>query len=127
VKYLKPLAKAVLPRHYHNTAKYVYLRLRALLYLGNELTRTCCGQQLRKFLTRGIKPRPNAECPRCGCFEMHRLLWLYLQNKTNLFSDTVRVLHFAPEHVFQKTLLALPNPDYLRPIQREPPQWSKWI
>jgi SAM-dependent methyltransferase len=58
------------------------------------------------------KGREKAKCPRCKARERHRLLWLYLKNKTNLFHDKLRVLHFAPERWF-KALGTLPNLDYL--------------
>jgi SAM-dependent methyltransferase len=70
----------------------------------------CCGECFEKFQTH--KQRENAKCPRCKARERHRLLWLYLKNKTNLFHDNLRVLHFAPEPWF-KALSTLPNLDYL--------------
>ena len=38
---------------------------------------------------------------------------MYLRDRTNLFSDNIKVLHFAPEYIFQKILLSLPNLDYI--------------
>jgi len=70
----------------------------------------CCGECFEKFQTH--KRRENAKCPRCKARERHRLLWLYLKHKTNLFQDNLRVLHFAPERWF-KALSTLPNLDYL--------------
>ena len=58
-------------------------------------------------------PRPNARCPQCGSKKRHRLLWLYLRDRTNLFTDRLRVLHFAPEKCFRKAFSALPNLDYV--------------
>ncbi len=73
----------------------------------------CCGGSFRSFISGGPNLRPNACCPRCGSLERHRLLWLYLQQKTNLFRDKLRVLHFAPEKIFQDALRTLPNLDYV--------------
>jgi len=70
----------------------------------------CCGKSFGKF--QAHKGREKAKCPRCKARERHRLLWLYLENKTNLFHDKLRVLHFAPERWF-KALGTLPNLDYL--------------
>lgn len=61
----------------------------------------------------GVKPRPNAQCPFCFSLERHRLLWLYLKNKTNYFSDRLKVLHFAPEPTFRKIFEKMPNLDYI--------------
>jgi len=57
--------------------------------------------------------RPNTHCPRCGSFERHRLLWLYLQRKTNFFTANIKVLHFAPEYIFQKQFLKMTNLNYI--------------
>ena len=38
---------------------------------------------------------------------------LYLEQKTNLFTDDLRLLHFAPESVLQKLFRAMPNLDYI--------------
>ena len=70
----------------------------------------CCGHCFEQFQPH--KGRDNAKCPRCKARERHRLLWLYLKNKTNLFHDRLRVLHFAPEEWF-KALSSLPKLDYL--------------
>jgi SAM-dependent methyltransferase len=51
------------------------------------------------------KPQPrNAVCPNCYSLEGHRLIWKYLNEKTNLFSgkQKEKLSHFAPEHCFQK-------------------------
>ena len=63
-----------------------------------------------------VKPvgpnRRNATCPGCGANDRHRHLWLYLLNRTNLFSDPLRVVHFAPEWPIEKRLRRCPNLDY---------------
>jgi SAM-dependent methyltransferase len=41
------------------------------------------------------------------------LLWLYLRNKTNLFSEDLSVLHFAPERVLQDALCSMRNLKYV--------------
>ncbi len=83
------------------------------MYIGKQVTCSCCNGSFRKFLSYGVKARENALCPRCESLERHRLLWLYLKNKTNFFTDNLRVLHFAPEYFFQKTFKSMPNLDYI--------------
>ena len=73
----------------------------------------CCGGTFEGFGQYGLTPRKNARCPDCGAKERHRLLWLYLKNRTNLFADKLKVLHFAPEQSFGKTLAAQPNLEYV--------------
>jgi SAM-dependent methyltransferase len=57
--------------------------------------------------------RKNALCPKCLALERHRLQWLYLKNKTGFFSDTLRVLHVAPEQPFEERFRKLENLEYI--------------
>lgn len=113
IDYLIPLAKGLIPTKYHPNAGEAYRICRSFLYIGNKFVCPCCGWHFRQFLTHGVKPRKNAKCARCDSMERHRLLWLYLKNKTNLFSDNLKVLHFAPEYIFQKNLRSMSNLDYI--------------
>jgi len=45
--------------------------------------------------------------------ERHRLMWLYLMNKTNYFSAPHKVLHVAPEICFVHRFEKLQNLDYV--------------
>jgi len=58
---------------------------------------TCpvCGHR-SVFGPAGRIPRPRARCNVCGTLERHRLLYLYLQRKTNFFHERLDVLHFSP-------------------------------
>jgi predicted SAM-dependent methyltransferase len=85
---------------------------RYIFYLGNTYLCPCCGVSFRRFLTFGEIPRQNAMCPKCGSLERHRLFWLFYKNKTNLFTDNLKLLHFAPERIFQKYLKRLSNIEY---------------
>lgn len=73
----------------------------------------CCSGGFRKFFPFGIKPRSNAKCPGCGSLERHRLLCVYLKERTNIFSGSLSILHVAPEYILQKKLSTLPNVRYL--------------
>ena len=55
----------------------------------------------------GVVPRPEAKCPVCGSLERHRLICLYLTQKTDLFNgQDKKMLEVAPEYqlsrLFQK-------------------------
>ncbi|MBD3215520.1 MAG: methyltransferase domain-containing protein [Candidatus Lokiarchaeota archaeon] len=57
----------------------------------------------------------NIRCPYCDSLERHRLLWLYLKYRTDLFEDnksTRKVLHFSPTHIFQEKLTNFPQIEY---------------
>ncbi len=71
------------------------------------------GKSFRKFLPYGYEnQRENALSPSTLSLERHRVLWLYLKNKTDFFSKKLKVLHFAPEQAFYKRFRKLPNLDY---------------
>ena len=80
---------------------------------GNRYECPLCGSTFRAFLPYGLDNRPNAACPECGSKERDRLLWLYLKNKTDLFTGRLKLLHVAPEKVIQDKIKDLPNLDYL--------------
>ena len=72
-----------------------------------------CGWRFRSFRPAGYVARPNARCARCGSLERHRLLWLYLREHTQVFSEPVRILHFAPEPCVSRRLSALRHVHYV--------------
>lgn len=57
-----------------------------------------CGHSSRKFRRYGAVPREEAQCVHCGALERHRLLWLFVTRRTDLFDGKAKiVLHVAPE------------------------------
>ena len=74
---------------------------------------TCpvCGEKA-VFAPFGDPSRPLARCRACGSLERHRLLYLYLKAKTNLFKDELSVLHFSPEKGLKAALAAQKNLTY---------------
>lgn len=95
-----------------NKRRFYYI-LNYLLFLSNRFYCPCCKRGSRKFLPFGVKPRTNAQCPRCGSLERHRLLQLYLEEKTNFFKDKLKVLDIAPTSILQQKWKVLPNIDYV--------------
>ena len=91
------------PRKYLQLFSGVGLKAVGIFYAGNQVECPICGNHYRKFLPYGrINPRLNALCPSCLSLERHRLIWLYLKEKTNFFSAQLDVLHIAPEPCFMK-------------------------
>jgi SAM-dependent methyltransferase len=70
----------------------------------------CCGGRFARFQS-GWGGSIHS-CPRCGSHERHRVLWLYLQQRTNLLTDELAVLHWAPEPGLESNLRALANLSY---------------
>lgn len=91
----------------------IYFTLRPLWYLGNKRTCPCCNWSFRKFLSYGATLREDVLCPRCGSLERHRLLFLYLKNRTDFFKDNLKVLDIAPMKFFQKICKKMKNIDYI--------------
>jgi SAM-dependent methyltransferase len=81
-----------------------------LLYRGDRLECPCCGGRFRAFRPRS--GRPDARCPRCDSYERHRVLWLWLRDRSGLLEQELDVLHIAPEPVFESRLRSLPNLRY---------------
>ncbi len=87
----------------------------AVFLRGSKVECPVCKGHFSKFLPYGytkLSSRENALCPSCFSLERHRLLWLYLKEKTNFFTDKLKVLHIAPEQCYYKRFKALPNLDY---------------
>jgi SAM-dependent methyltransferase len=74
----------------------------------------CCRARLRDFRPFGVIPRPGALCPVCGSLERHRLIYLYLRSRTNLFDGRPkRMLHVAPEAQLSRLFTNIPAIDYV--------------
>lgn len=89
------------------------MRVLSRLNQGENVTCPVCEHSYSKFLPYGRVARENALCPNCHALERHRLIWLFLKEKTDFFSARLRVLHIAPEHCFIDRFEALPNLDYI--------------
>jgi SAM-dependent methyltransferase len=83
-------------------------------YRGDNVICPLCDSHFEKFAPFGVKHRENAICLRCGSLERHRLLWKFLNEKTNLFNkdSKIRLLHFAPEKSFYDALSGFDHIEY---------------
>lgn len=102
-----------IPRRYLQILSPPALKILDLLYRGNKFEDPITGIKYRKFLPYGRIPRPNALCPGSLSLERHRLMWLFLKEKTNFFQAQLKVLHIAPEHCFIKRFEAMKNLEYI--------------
>jgi SAM-dependent methyltransferase len=114
VKQLFKFILNFLPRTFLIRLSYTARPFLAFFLKGNTYTDPIDGKSFKSFLPYGYgKQRDNALSPSTLSLERHRLLWLYLNNETDFFSDKLKVLHFAPEQAFYKRFRALKNLDYL--------------
>lgn len=91
------------PRKYLQLVSAPALKVAGLFLKGDNVTCPIINKSYRKFLPYGrINPRENALCPDSLSLERHRLLWLYLQQRTDFFKQKLHFLHIAPEQCFMK-------------------------
>lgn len=72
-----------------------------------------CKTPSKKFLQYGAHPREDAQCPKCGSLERHRLMYLYLMNETELFSNKMKLIHFSPENCLKNVFERQKNIEYV--------------
>ncbi|WP_434222746.1 FkbM family methyltransferase [Limnospira platensis CENA597] len=62
----------------------------------------------------GFKKRKNALCPNCGSLERTRLLFLFMNKQLDIFKNSMKLIHFAPEkslyNIFSSKLGSLYTP-----------------
>lgn len=101
MKKLISLLIRYVPRKYLQRISGPGLKIAGWFLTGRNVKCPVCSRNFRKFLPYGrINPRPNALCPNCLSLERHRLIWLYLAEKTDFFQRKQSVLHIAPEACF---------------------------
>ncbi len=92
---------------------YMFSWIIRLFYRGNNVECPICEHHFSKFLPYGPKGMNNRLCPKCLSLERHRLIWLYLKQKTNFFQDNLKLLHIAPEQTFLGKFKKMQNLDYV--------------
>ena len=107
------LAETLTPHAIKPQLKQAFLKVRGIIYRGNAIFCPCCEKSFKKFLWGGYNGRPNAVCPGCKSLERHRFYWMYLKNETTLFTKQAKMLHVAPERIFQNVFKNMPNLEYL--------------
>jgi predicted SAM-dependent methyltransferase/DNA-directed RNA polymerase subunit RPC12/RpoP len=107
---IKKLIKSKLSTDFLDRLRYTRSYFYSLRYMGSKYKCPICGGRFRALLGNG---RNNAVCPRCESKERHRLIWLYLVERTNLFTDNLKFLHFAPEFCFQRIFRDMDNLRYI--------------
>ena len=102
------------PRPFLIRISFLFRPLLKLIFKGKRYKDPIDGSTFRKFLSYGYsEQRPNVLSPSTLSLERHRLLWLYLENQTDFFTKSYKVLHFAPEQAFYKRFKKLKNLEYL--------------
>ena len=97
----------------------------SIKYKGSEYFCPYCGNSFRKMLPGGFDLpvlkemkivgggyRNNLVCPRCYSVDRDRMIYLFLDEKTDIFTSPYKVLHIAPEGCIRALLTSLPHLDY---------------
>ncbi len=109
---LKSSIANITPKKIFPYLRDIYYWINRIIYSGKGYHCPICENDYKKFLT-GAGNKINSRCPGCGTAERHRLLWLYLQNKLNIFNKDLQLLDIAPDQAIQKKLIASTNINYL--------------
>lgn len=107
------LIRRVVPSRLRSPLRRAFCVARTPLYLGSAVECPCCDRHFRSFAPGMMDRRANAECPACHAAERHRLLVLYLRDRTTFFTEHLRVLEIAPHASLQRKFRALPSLDYV--------------
>ena len=114
MKLVISIATRIIPRHYLQHVSHFFLKIISLFMRGDNFEDPITGITYRKLLPYGrIKSRDNVLAPDSMSLERHRLMWLFLKNKTKFFSDQLKFLHIAPEYCFINIFKSMKNLDYI--------------
>ncbi|MAM05496.1 MAG: SAM-dependent methyltransferase [Flavobacteriales bacterium] len=113
-KFIIAIATRLIPRHYLQHVSHFFLKIYSFFLRGNRFEDPINGIKYRKLLPYGrLISRKNAIAPDSMSLERHRLMWLFLKERTNFFKDKLKFLHIAPEYCFLNLFKNMKNLDYI--------------
>ena len=87
------------PRRLHSLLTDASGRIVARALAGDTVCCPCCGVTLKRFVA-----YPSLYCPRCGSYERHRLLALYLDRRPDLLAPPLDLLQVSPDRPLERFL-----------------------
>ena len=76
-----------------DTDQLVFMRFAACFIVATRLNVLFAEVDSGNFCLMAItRSRENVLCPKCLSLERHRLMWLYLKNRTDFFTETLENL-----------------------------------
>jgi len=127
---IKQKIKSFIPFWLGKKIRGSYQKLLGLIYKGKNYYCPYCEHSFRKMLTDGEQLpviekyqiigsgyRENCTCPRCYAKDRDRLIHLYLEKKTTIFTQAHRVLHIAPEAWLKELFQSLDNIHYTNGVK----------
>ncbi len=96
-------------------ARRAFFLIRGILFLGRRHRCPCCGWRLRAFVGERsiIGQSATGYCPRCNAKARHRRDWIFLQERTNLFAGSKRLLEVAPWWSLSRLFQKMPNLEFV--------------
>ncbi len=116
------LLKQIFP---HKFLKQLKISVRKIQYAGKKYYCPVCDSNIKLWKPLGynlpvITEKQIvgggfrlAQCPVCDSSDRIRLLYLFLKNKTNVYTNNLKLLHIAPEPPLEFIFKHLQNIDYL--------------
>lgn len=105
-------------KRYNTQFDNSFVKIKSLLLdysLDYEYYCPICKSNLNSFEPFGIPQRENASCPTCGSLERDRLIFSFLEEKTDIFRKTAKILHFSPSKSFSNLFRNNKNFKYISP------------
>jgi SAM-dependent methyltransferase len=109
---MESLLKRTLPYSLFHALRNCKKTVQKLNFKGDQVYCACCGSTFKAFAPFGVPRTPNRLCLQCDSLERHRLLWMFLEKQTSLFTKPSKLLHVAPERVFFKRFKQAKSIDY---------------
>jgi SAM-dependent methyltransferase len=111
---LRRVTRTAVPRRRRPQLRALVNRATAPLYRGDRVECPVCERRFDRFRSyTSVNRNRYLVCPSCGSFGRHRLDWLFLRERTNLFHAPIRLLHVAPELSLGARFEALENVEYV--------------
>ena len=117
----------ILPRPFLQLISKPIFKLISIFYRGKNVECPICNSRFSKFFPYGRDSRDNALCTNCLSLERHRLLYIYLFEKSDLLKKKINVLHIAPEECFIKIFKNHNKITYTTADLESPLAEIKWI
>jgi len=127
---IKQKIKRLIPFWLGKKIRGAYQKFLGLIYKGNNYYCPYCKHSFRKMLSDGERLqviekfkiigsgfRHNCTCPRCYSKDRDRLIHLYFEIKSNIFTVPQKVLHIAPEAWLKELFQALPHIHYTNGVK----------
>ena len=105
---------SALPEPVKQPLRLVRNSIAGALYRGADRYCPVCEKSFRKFGKYSKISGEDTKCLYCGALQRHRLVWPYFKTKTDLFNGRPKkMLHIAPEPIFEKLLKKSLGESYL--------------